>query len=64
MIFFGSGEMNIFTYTDDPSSTLDQAKATLEAHGRMSNVRAAYRDVEGEDYTVLWPRGLSRFEVA
>lgn len=60
---FGSGEMNIFIYTDDPQAVLDQAKATLEAHGRWSSVRAAYRNVEADDYIVLWPQGLTRFEV-
>ena len=61
---FGSGEMNIFIYTDEPQAALDQAKAVLKAHGRMSGLRAAYRDVEGDDFTVLWPESLASFEVA
>ena len=61
---FGSGEMNIFVYTDEPQEILDQAKATLEAHGRWSGVRAAYRDVDGDDFTVVWPKGLRAFDVA
>jgi len=44
---FGSGEMNIFVYTDDPQATFDKAKGTLEAHGHWHGVRAAYREVEG-----------------
>ena len=28
-----------------------------------SHFLAAYRDVEGDDFTVLWPEGLSTFEV-
>lgn len=60
---FGSGEMNVFIYTDDPAVTFDHARATLAARGRLSNVRSAYREVEGEDYIVLWPQGLSRFDV-
>jgi len=60
---FGSGEMNIFVYTDDPHAAFDQAKATLESHGRMSGLRTAYRDVEGDDLTVLWPAGLASFEI-
>lgn len=61
---FGSGEMNIFIYTDEPLAALDQARAILEMHGRWSGVRAAYRDVEGDGFTVLWPKGLSTFDVA
>lgn len=61
---FGSGEMNIFIYADDPQAAFDRAKATVEAHGRLANIRAAYRDVDGEDFTVLWPEGLSTFEVS
>jgi hypothetical protein len=61
---FGSGEMNIFIYVNDPRTAFNQTKATLEAHGRLVNVRAAYRDVDGEDFTVLWPEGLSTFEVS
>jgi hypothetical protein len=60
---FGSGEMNIFIYTDGPQTVFDQARVTLDSYGRLSNVRAAYRDVQGEDYTVLSPKNLSRFEV-
>lgn len=61
---FGSGEMNIFVYTDDPQTAFNLAKATLEAHGRWSGVRAAYRDVEDDDFTALWPEGLGRFDVS
>lgn len=60
---FGSGEMNIFVYTDDPHAALNHAKATLETHGALGEVRAAYRDVEGDDFTVLWPEELITFEV-
>ena len=61
---FGSGEMNIFVYTDDPQAAFAQAKTTLQAHGRLSGLRAAYRDVDGDVYTVLWPKTLAWFEVA
>ena len=61
---FGSSGMNIFIYCDDPQSAFNQAKVTLENHGRLSSARAAYRGVEGDTFTVLWPEGLDRFEVA
>jgi hypothetical protein len=61
---FGSGEMNIFIYADDPQAAFDRAKATLEVHARLGSVRAAYRDVEGDEFTVLWPEGLSTFELS
>ncbi len=61
---FGSGEMNIFIYCDDPQRAFNQAKVALEDHARLSSARAAYRDVEGDTFTVIWPDGLDRFEVA
>ena len=60
---FGSGEMNIFVYTDDPQAAFDLARAALELQGRAAEVRAAYRDVDGDDFTVLWPEGLGSFDV-
>ncbi len=60
----GSGQTNIFILTDDPSATFQAAKPLLQKAKRLSSLTAAYRDVEGEDYTVLWPPDSKRkFEV-
>lgn len=51
---FGSGEMNIFVHTDNPEqafrSVLSQVGANL-----LPNLRAAYRELEGEEYHWLHP---------
>ena len=54
----GSGEVNIFIFTRDPVATFRRTRQTLKAEGRLNAVRAAYRDVEGERFTLLWPEGV------
>lgn len=56
----GSGETNIFIYTSDPAETFRTARLTLENEGRLQTVTAAYRLVDGEDYTVIWPEGAQQ----
>jgi hypothetical protein len=51
----GSGECNIFIFTSDPVATFDRAKAVLERRQQLRTVTAAYREVEGENYTLIWP---------
>ena len=53
----GLGESNIFVLTDHPTSTFEQTRPSLERAGCLDSVRVAYRDLAGEDYTVLWPEG-------
>ena len=53
----GSGETNIFIFTSDPVATFDRARPVLERRQQLQAVTAAYRKVEGEDYTVIWPKG-------
>lgn len=61
---FGSGEMNIFVETDDPLHAFTEARQVFDRHERWSDVRAAFRSVTGEDYTILWPPDLDSFEIA
>ena len=56
----GSGETNIFIFTNDPTATFSMIRQRLNQEGRLHGVIAAYRDVEGEDYTVLWPEGSAQ----
>ena len=59
---FGSGEMNIFVLSDEPIDTFKQVKSLLtEQH--LSKMKAAYRDIEAESYTILWPENLKEFVV-
>jgi len=52
---WGSGEANIFIHTDNPSKAFSQSKTILHSQGLLSQVKAAYRDFEEDDYIVLWP---------
>jgi hypothetical protein len=56
----GSGETNIFILTSDPVRTFQKAKPVLEQRKSLQEVTAAYRLVDGEDYTVIWPEGSQR----
>jgi len=60
----GAGEFNIFIFTDDPSDTFRRIQSLPETRSLSASMSAAYRLVDGEDYTVLWPRDLTRFNIA
>jgi hypothetical protein len=61
----GSGEVNIFIISADPMQTFRQARVVLERDGCLGAVTAAYRQLDGESYTTIWPENESKgFEVA
>jgi hypothetical protein len=61
----GSGEANIFIFTSDPKETFRQAMPALERSGRLQHVKAAFRVVECDIFTVIWPDGCQEsFTVA
>jgi len=61
----GSGEVNIFIFTSDPARTFRQARPVLERRQSLQSVTAAYREADGEEYTVIWPEGsTAEFRVA
>jgi hypothetical protein len=61
----GSGEANIFVLTADPIATFERAKPLLSEASLLNTVRAAYRDVRSDVFTVLWPeRSTEAFVVA
>ena len=53
----GSGETNIFVLTNDPMKSLVAVAPVLDEFVRTDTMKAAYREVTGSQYTVLWPRG-------
>jgi hypothetical protein len=60
----GSGETNIFIFTSDPAATFRQARPVLARKQRLRSVTAAYRPVNGERYTVIWPENsMKEFKV-
>ena len=55
---FGTGEGNIFILTDSPAATFEGVLPVLKSLSRERDVTAAYRSLEGEEYTVIWPKGF------
>ena len=51
---FGSGEMNIYIHTNNPEDAYKKAKESLQTLIKIEYV-AAFRELEGENYTVLYP---------
>ena len=55
---FGLGEFNIFILTDDPAESFDKAHRVLADQGVPNAMHSAYRQLDGEDYVILWPSSL------
>ena len=53
----GSGEMNIFIITNDPVRTFREIRPLLSRKIWVRLSAAAYRELQGETYTVIWPEG-------
>jgi hypothetical protein len=60
----GEAETNIFILTENPRDTFTEVKELIGDHPRWKDVRIAYRELDGEKYTVLWPKGLKTFNVS
>jgi hypothetical protein len=58
----GSGEGNIFIHTNAPHADAKAAIHCLEDQVR-DQAKAAYREIKGESYTILWPSGLKEFRI-
>src|SRR3954465_11241073 len=57
-----SSDGNLFINTDVPELTLQKALPCRDEKFR-DLAKAAYRETEGETFTILWPRGLKDFRV-
>lgn len=51
----GQDEADIFISTDDSQGTFEEAKAILASLGYLDGVRAAFRETDADEYTLLWP---------
>lgn len=60
----GSGEMNIFVITDQPKLAFEKIKSLLGGQDVMSDLKAAYRVVGANNFTILYPANLTHFAVA
>ena len=60
----GGGEVNIFIFTDAPKETFNEVKEILESSDYLlDQTKVAYRAINEDQYTCLWPEGLTEFEV-
>jgi hypothetical protein len=53
----GSGEMNIFIFTDNPEKAFSECRSLIRSSRLVSGLSAAYRPIDGEEYVRLWPEG-------
>jgi hypothetical protein len=60
---FGSGQVNIFLYTDQPDQAFNQVKDILQKDEVWSRIRVAYREASGSEYVVIWPETLRSFDI-
>jgi len=60
----GSGEMNIFIFTDTPIKTFETVKNILKnCDSALEDTKIAYRDINDEQFYCLWPTGVTEFQV-
>jgi len=59
---FGSGEMNIFILTDDPTRAFAIARPIIFPD-LFLHLKAAYRELSASDFKTLWPPDLKTFDV-
>ena len=60
---FGSGEANIFVLTNEPHRTFEDIRTILASHRLWESALVAFRRTDGNEYTVLWPKGSKTFSV-
>jgi hypothetical protein len=59
----GSGEINIFLYTDFPEKLFKKIESEIIDEVIKNELRAAYRGIEEDTYTILWPNNLDTFDI-
>ena len=59
----GSGEMNIFIETDHPKLAFEKIRLLFGTEAFMPELKAAYCDMDSENYVILHPPGLEHFSV-
>jgi hypothetical protein len=60
----GSGEMNIFIFTDHPQLAFDRIKSLLGTRDFMPDLKAAYRQTGTDDFAIVYPDDLAQFSIA
>ena len=59
----GSGEINYFIFTNDVTEVCEKILLLLTDELK-GEVKVAYRDAEGNDYSVIYPRDHASFQVS
>lgn len=60
----GSGEMNIFILTDYPTRAFERIKELLGTRDFLADLKAAFRVVGKDEFTILQPADLTSFAIA
>ena len=56
----GDAAFHIFITTGSPAKTFDRLKPLLTEQSLIDVVMVAYRHVDEDDYTILWPKEPTR----
>ena len=56
----GSNEMNIFIHTDEPKQSFEIIRPVVAKRKLIENLVAAYRELAGKNYKVIWPIGSEK----
>ena len=59
----GSGEFNLFIFTDDPLATFHKSQVIIHEFLPERTFKVAYRDLGSESYFCLWPPELKEFQL-
>jgi len=60
----GTGEMNIFVRTDHPKLAFEKIKSLLGTKDFIPDLKAAFRDVGKDNFTIIYPTDLDHFAIA
>jgi hypothetical protein len=59
----GTGEMNIFIYTDEPKIAFERITGIIGVDILLPHLKAAYRKIDSNDFTIIYPSNLKHFAV-
>ena len=59
----GVGELNFFILTNDAKLAFKKIENLLKGEVK-TNLRAAYRDVDGDEYVSIYPPGFKGFSIS
>jgi hypothetical protein len=60
---FGSNETNIFVHASDPHGAFEEIRTILSGHRLWPDTRIAYRPINEDEYTIIWPEGATTFNI-